>query len=95
MKGAEIATGDWVHIAAILDEEGNGQIFVNGRPSGDKQPVEFIANRPAEGLSVGLDSGDPVGNYADAINLLGQVQDIRLYWGVLANNQLLEWAEKK
>ena len=48
VKGTEIATGDWVHLAAVLDADGNGQIFIDGQPAGEKQPLEFIANRPAD-----------------------------------------------
>lgn len=89
--GTKVDTTDFVHIAVTLDPEGIAQILVNGKPSGKPTKVGLVPGRPADGLSIGADTGSLVGSYDSVNGIVGAVRDVRLYWGVIRPKQLKNW----
>ncbi len=91
-RGKRIAPGEWTHVAALLDADGKAQIYINGRPAGRQRNCGFVRGKPADGLSVGEDSGSLVGNYDSPRPFHGGLDDVRLYWGPLPLDDLAAWA---
>ncbi len=87
-----IELDEWSHVAAILYAEGRVQIVVNGKPMRRARKSAFVTNSPADGLSVGADTGSFVGEYEDENAFSGLLEDVRVYWGVLDEKKLAEWA---
>jgi hypothetical protein len=53
-----------------------------------------IAAKPADGLSVGDDTGSKVGDYGATTGWRGLLEDLRLYWGELDVEAIENWAAK-
>jgi arylsulfatase A-like enzyme len=95
-RGKEkVSAGGWTHVVGVLDADGNARVLVDGQPSGDQVKASFISSKPADGLSVGIDSGSQVGDYNEGLAYLGLLDDVRLYWGVLDEKGLKEWSGSK
>ena len=93
VRGTRIALGEWTHVAAILNANGQAQLYINGKPAGKQRKVGFVSARPADGLTVGEDSGSLVGKYESPQPFSGGLDDVRLYWGPLPLEQLSAWAK--
>lgn len=90
--GPKLENDQWTHVAVTLDRDGIAQLLVNGKPVGKPTKVGLIASRPADGLSVGADSGSLVGEYETPSPFQGQLEDVRLYWGTIQRMALKQWA---
>ena len=93
VAGEKIDTSEWTHLAVKLDADGNAQLFVNGKPNGKSGKVGLIPGRPADGLSFGGDSGSLVGNYGTENGIVGEVRDVRLYWGTIRPVAFRNWIQ--
>lgn len=93
-RGRKISETDWTHIAAVLDASGKAQVYVNGAASGRAKKTGFVASRPADGLSVGADSGSFVLGDETVGVWSGLLEDVRLYWGVLDEASFQKWAAR-
>jgi arylsulfatase A-like enzyme len=89
----KVMTGEWTHLAAVLNARGEMHLRVNGKHAGMAR-TEAIAARPADGLSVGDDTGSKVGEHDAGTGWRGLIEDVRLYWGELDIESLEKWAEK-
>lgn len=90
-KGPKLENDQWTHVAASLDKDGLVQLMVNGKAVGKATKVGLVGSRPADGLSVGADSGSFVGEYQDDFAFQGQLEDVRLYWGSIQRMALKQW----
>jgi arylsulfatase A-like enzyme len=94
VRGKKIPENQWTHLAAVLDVDGKAQIHINGVATGKPRKTGFVGARPADGLSVGADSGSYVlGGDSDRA-WSGLLEDVRLYWGVLDAESLQKWASR-
>ncbi|MCZ6792891.1 MAG: sulfatase-like hydrolase/transferase [Planctomycetota bacterium] len=92
VEGEEkLELGRPVHVAGVLDPRGRLRLYVNGRQVASGEG-HLISHKPEDGLSVGSDSGSPVGDYEAPLEFQGELTDIRIYWGVLDAKALKEWA---
>ncbi|MFO0928036.1 MAG: sulfatase-like hydrolase/transferase [Gemmataceae bacterium] len=89
-----VTNNRWVHLAGVLDVDGRLRVWVDGRPSGNAVQAGHLAKRPADGLSVGADTGSLVGGYRDAEGWTGRLRDVRLYWGVPDAAELTKWSKR-
>jgi arylsulfatase A-like enzyme len=90
-KGPKLENDQWTHVAASLDNNGLVQLMVNGKAVGKLTKVGLVGSRPADGLSVGADSGSLVGEYETTSPFQGQLEDVRLYWGSVQRMALRKW----
>lgn len=88
-----VANNRWVHVLGVLDADGRLRVWIDGRPSGDAVNGGHLARRPADGLSVGADTGSQVGGYRQEQGWTGRLRDIRLYWGMPADSEIGKWAK--
>ncbi len=94
MHGPPIKSDDWNHVAAVLDADGRCWIHLNGRQPRESLKLGLIPGRPADSLSIGADTGSLVGPYDSSPPFAGLLEDVRLYWGVLNEASIKEWAER-
>jgi arylsulfatase A-like enzyme len=85
-------TSDPVQLVGMINNRGQALLMVNGKKVGQAK-TNFLQGRPADGLSVGNDSGSIVANYPENFKFTGTASDIRLYWGELDKAALGEWAK--
>lgn len=69
-----------VEARATLDGEGNITLSANGREARAKRDT-LLRTNPQDGLSVGDDTGPPVGPYAEALPFKGTIRSLRIELG--------------
>jgi arylsulfatase A-like enzyme len=89
----KLAPGAWVHLIGGLNARGEIQLRVNGKLVSTAKGGA-IAARPADGLSVGDDTGSKVGAYGAGSAWHGLLEDMRLYWGELDAEAIERWAAR-
>jgi len=89
----KLPTGKSAHVMGMLDADAKLRLYVDGRCVA-RTDGQFIASKPADGLSVGADTGSFVGEYKDKTPFNGLMSDIRVYWGVLDDASIRAWVAK-
>lgn len=82
-----------VHLAGVLDADAQMHLYVNGERVASGEGL-IITTKPANAFHVGGNPGSPVGEYDPPNRFEGDLQDIRVYWGVLDEADLREWADR-
>ena len=88
---AILAPGQWSHLTGLLNARGEIHLRVNGQHVGMAKSGA-IAAKPADGLSLGDDTGSKVGAYGAGTAWRGSLEDVRLYWGELNAEAIASWA---
>ncbi|MFO7973347.1 MAG: sulfatase-like hydrolase/transferase [Candidatus Hydrogenedentota bacterium] len=83
-----------VHLAGVLTQDLVLRLYVNGNIAGEAKAEGFIVQPPNEGLTVGGDPGTPVGHYKKGPAWSGLIHSLRLYWGALPPEDLVQWAKQ-
>ena len=83
----------WTHVAATLNPEGDAQIYINGQPAGGAKRLALVSGRPADGLDVGIDAGSLVGPFEQETPFVGDLRDVRIYWGTMPKRQWNQWVK--
>lgn len=90
--GKEILVpGQWAHLTGLLNARGEIRLRVNGKVVGMAKSGA-IAAKPADGLSIGDDTGSKVGAYGAATAWRGLLEDARVYWGELDVEAIESWS---
>ncbi len=86
-----VPMGKPVHLAAVLDAEARLHLYVDGRRVAGAEGG-IVTSKPSVGFHVGRDPSSPVGEYESPHAFEGELRDIRVYWGVLGEDALRQWA---
>jgi len=89
----KLAPGEWTHLAGVLNARGELHLRVNGKHAAMTKGGA-IAVKPADGLSVGDDTGSKVGVDGNSTAWRGLLEDVRLYHGELDVESIESWAAK-
>jgi hypothetical protein len=91
-----VVIDQWVHLYGVIDAKGHVLLVSNGWPAATAKGTP-LASSPTEPLCVGADFGVPVGDYQGPLHWHGQIESVRLYWGVIERathgDELSDWAE--
>ncbi len=90
-SGKTLARGRWYHVMGVLDAGGKMRLYIDGKAEGPQVQGGLIEESPADGLSVGADTGSWVGEYRSDNPLTGRVKDVRLYWGEPDEKEIAKW----
>jgi len=82
-----LPAGQRAHIAGVLRANGSIQLIVNGKATGS-MPAGPITVKPRDGFAVGSDPGSPVGPYVAPFAFDGATEDVRVYAGEIALEEL-------
>ncbi len=88
-----VKPGQWVHLAATVDPDGQITVLVDGKPAGRLEQGHFVTQTPREGFNVGADLGGPVGEYDSRMHFRGLIEDVRVYWGVPDHKAFGSWID--
>jgi len=88
----EVPANQWVHLAATVDADARITLWMDGAPVARIVDGFHVNSRPLDGFSVGADIGSPAGPYTAPMPFTGLIEDVRLYWGVLDEDTLKQWA---
>ncbi|MEX2671774.1 MAG: sulfatase/phosphatase domain-containing protein [Phycisphaeraceae bacterium] len=80
-----------VHLAGVLDAQLDMHLYVNGERVATDEGA-LLVSKPANGFSVGGNPGSPVGDYDVPFTFEGEIRDLRVYWGVLGDDAIKDWA---
>jgi arylsulfatase A-like enzyme len=92
IRGGALEARSMVNIVGVINRQGNLELWVNGEIEAAGLG-RFITRKPAEGLSIGEDTGSPVGDY-DALSRT-TVENLRVYWGTLPARDIKAWSKGK
>jgi arylsulfatase A-like enzyme len=87
----KLPPGAWVHLAGVLNSQAEIHLRVNGKDVGTAKGGP-IAAKPADGLSVGDDTGSKVADYGASSAWRGLLEDVRVYAGELDADSIEAWA---
>ncbi|MGL4554569.1 MAG: sulfatase/phosphatase domain-containing protein [Gemmataceae bacterium] len=87
----ELPRGRWTHVVGEIDAAGKLHLRIGGKALADAPQAGHVTSRPADGLSVGKDTGSHVGEYEDDNPFTGKLRDVRLYWGVPGGKEVVSW----
>jgi arylsulfatase A-like enzyme len=88
-----VGTGEWVHIAGAVDENGNLRVLVNGEVAGNGHGG-VVTQQPGDAFAIGADLSATVGDYDSSMRYEGLLRDFRLYWGKLGEVALRHWTSR-
>lgn len=91
--GPKLEPGKRVHLAGTIDADAKLHLYINGDKAAEADGY-IIAAKPADGLSLGADTGSLVGPYGADNAFKGELTDLRIYYGVLDEAGLKQWAGK-
>jgi len=88
-----VPLGKPVHLAAVFDAQAQMHLYADGRRIATAGGA-MITAKPHVAFHVGRDPSSPVGRYETPHAFEGELHDIRVYWGVLGEDALREWARR-
>ena len=83
----------WKHVTAKIDADATASIMIDGEMVARQEKFSFVGNRPADGISVGMDSGSFVSDYENGNALDGKLKDIRIFWQTPRAKQKANWTK--
>jgi arylsulfatase A-like enzyme len=83
--------GRWIHLMGQLDAGGKIRVWVDGKAQTHSAQAGHVTQRPADGISIGRDTGSPVGNYKDEGAFIGRIREVRVYWGTPSDKEIETW----
>ncbi len=89
----KIKPGEWTHIVGSLDDKETLRLYINGKEVAGEE-ARAVARTPAEGVSIGEDTGSHVGEYGANV-LKGELRHVRLYLGAITEKEITAWQEGK
>lgn len=95
ITGKEPVTGRWVHLAGVLTQTKELQLFVDGELAGTAKVPGFITADPNEAMELGTDRGSPVGEYKQAPLFHGRLDEVRIYHRALSPAEVASHAGGK
>ena len=95
--GHLLIDGSEVHVVGMLDERERLLLYVDGYRIASA-PGAFLAARPSDGFALGHDPGSAVGAYGDGEHgsrLDGRLRDVRVYEGLIDDEEVVAWFEER
>lgn len=93
-----LAPGQWVHLAGVVDADGDLVLLVNAFPVATSAAAARLERTPAGAFVVGADPGGAASGQGDARPWRGLIEDVRLYSGAVGretHRELLgDWANR-
>ncbi|GAB5402723.1 MAG: hypothetical protein Aurels2KO_09540 [Aureliella sp.] len=80
IEGNGRVVGGWHHLAAVLTEDKEMRLYVDGELVGEGQAAGFIKSDPVQPMEIGGDGQTAVGEYQAPNSLTGVVDEVRLYF---------------
>ncbi|MGM0486219.1 MAG: PQQ-binding-like beta-propeller repeat protein, partial [Planctomycetota bacterium] len=86
--GKKRIVGDWHHVTGVLTADKELKIYVDGELAGSKNVPRLIAGEPAQPMEVGSDEQGTVGDYDSPFGLTGLIDDVKVYFGEMSEEEI-------
>ncbi len=90
VRGKEAVTGSWAHLVGVLTTDKELRLYVNGKLAASRKNVQLVASDPAQSLEIGGDDTSSVGEYTSPSSFTGTIDEVRVYHGVLSEDEIAE-----
>lgn len=84
----------WTHLVGVLAADKTMTLYVNGQQVAKGKATSLLASNPLQGLEVGADDGSAVGNYKSPHALIGSVDEVAVYDGVLSVAEIVKQSQE-
>jgi hypothetical protein len=89
ISGNKRIVGGWHHLVGVLDKDGSMRLYLDGKRVAEGKSEKGILPRvPANAFSIGQNVGSTVGDYQSPNTLTGIVDELRLYFDVVSDEQV-------
>jgi len=88
----EKVAGRWVHLAGVLTKDAALKLYVDGKLAGTAQGTGLITADPVQTTEIGADEQGSVGDYPTPFALIGLVDEVRVYFGTVADDEIAQHA---
>lgn len=80
------------HLAGVIDTDGHLHVLINGNDVGQSERTRFFSHfiRRPGGFTIGADPSATVTGVVHN-QFSGQIEDVRLYWGIPGETLLRQW----
>ncbi len=92
MSPTRLELGKRIHLIGSLDHLGYAHVYLDGVHQGSAS-AKILSSKPLEGLTVGRDAGSNVGRYEGDAPFAGDLEDLRVYFGVITVEDIDRWIE--
>ncbi len=92
VTGKAALTGRWTHLAAVLTQEGEMRLYVDGELAASEKAA-LLAADPAEAMEIGTDAGSAVGAYSGSPGFTGLIDEVRVYHRAVAPGEIRDAAD--
>ena len=84
----ESVLGRWVHLAGVLTEEKELQVYIDGKLAASVEVPSLLIASPGQAMEVGADAGTGAGEYESPYSFTGLIDEVRLYHRALTGAEL-------
>jgi hypothetical protein len=89
IAGTKRIVGGWHHLVGVLDKDGSMRLYVDGKRVAEGKSTSGLLPRvPANAFSIGQNVGSTVGDYQSPNALTGIVDELRLYFVAVGDEQV-------
>jgi outer membrane protein assembly factor BamB len=81
VAGKQDVVGRWVHLAGVLTQDQQLELYVDGKLVGRRNKAKFVGRNPIQALEIGADDGGSVGNYRSPLGFTGLIDEVRVFYG--------------
>lgn len=81
--GHDRIVGEWHHVAGVMDEKGQMQLYVDGQPVATANAHAALPTAPKQPMLIGADENGAVGPKESPNPLIGAIDELRLYHAVI------------
>lgn len=90
--GKQPISGDWTHLAGIIDKD-QVSLFVNGKLAGTAKSNGYVTGTGGQGMEIGFDVGNSAAEISDALE--GIIDEVKVFTAALTEEEIaLECAKK-
>ncbi|MHC4401253.1 MAG: LamG domain-containing protein, partial [Planctomycetota bacterium] len=78
----------WVHLAGVLTQDKQLQVFVDGRLAATGKAPGLIGEDPNNPMEIGEDASSAVGDYAVPFSFTGLIDEVRVFHGTVEADEI-------
>jgi outer membrane protein assembly factor BamB len=88
VTAGEAVTGQWTHVAGVLTEDKQLQVYINGALAASEKVIGPLVASPGQPMEVGADLSTGAGEYESPFGFTGAIDEVRLYHRALSEAEL-------
>ncbi len=90
VAGPRRIVGEWHHVAGVLTAEKKMKLYVDGAKVAEIDAPSLLSTAPKQAMEVGADEGGAVGDYQSPFAFTGIIDEVRVTFAALSDDELKE-----